>query len=319
MTHTALSVVIPVYNEQETLLDLSKRLMPVLEKLKGKSEVIYINDGSKDSSLKILKDLHSQHPHVVRVIDLEGNYGQHMAIMAGFEHARGDVIVNLDADLQNPPEEIPKLMKKIEEGHDYVGSYRIERQDAKWRHYGSRFANHVRSFITPVQMKDQGCMFRAYARSVVNKVIQGRESSVFIPAMGQMFAKNPTEIGLYHDAREAGDSKYGLYELIRVSIDLATSLSLVPIQTVTFTGIITSLVSFLTFIYLMLRRLVVGPEAEGMFTLHALLFFLIGVAILGIGIIGEYVGRSYKLLTGRPRYVVRELIESNTSEKGAAR
>lgn len=309
MSAPYLTVVIPVYNEEESLDNLSNRLMPVLEKLGCSYEVIYTNDGSTDKSIEVLRKLHQQYPQHVRVINFQGNFGQHMAIMAAFEHSKGKVIINLDADLQNPPEEIPKLLEKIKEGHDVVGSYRLKRNDHQWRHYGSRFANWVRGRITNVNMKDQGCMFRAYTRPIVEQVVAGRESSIFIPALAWKYAKNPAEVGLKHEARHEGKSKYGLYELIRVSIDLATSMTLVPIQMVTFFGVVVSFFSFLFVIFLLVRRVIVGPEAEGVFTLIALVILLIGVAIVGIGIIGEYVGRTYQIISGRPRFVIEEIIE----------
>jgi undecaprenyl-phosphate 4-deoxy-4-formamido-L-arabinose transferase len=309
MSHIYLSVVVPVYNEEESLEALSNRLMPVLEKLKKPFEVIYTNDGSKDRSLEILKKLHKQYPEQVRIIDFMGNFGQHMAIMAAFEHSRGDVVINLDADLQNPPEEIPKLLEKVEAGHDVVGSFRIKRSDNPLRHIGSRFANFVRGFITDAKMKDQGCMFRAYTRPIVNQVVQGGESHTFIPVLAWRMAQNPTEVGLRHDAREQGDSKYSLYHLIRVAIDLATSFSMVPIQFFTFFGMVVSSLSFLLVIFMVGRRLIIGPEAEGVFTLLTVVIFLISVAIMGIGIIGEYVGRMYQNTSKRQRFVIRDIIE----------
>lgn len=309
MSEIYLSVVVPVYNEEESLQALSDRLMPVLESLKKPYEVIYTNDGSKDKSLEILQKLHKQYPDQVRIIDFMGNFGQHMAIMAAFEQSRGKVVINLDADLQNPPEEIHKLLEKVEQGHDVVGSYRLKRSDNPLRHWGSRFANMVRGFITDAKMKDQGCMFRAYTRPIVDQVVQGGESHTFIPVLAWRLAHNPAEVGLRHDAREQGDSKYSLYHLIRVAIDLATSFSLVPIQFFTFFGMIVSSLSFLLVLYMIGRRLIVGPEAEGVFTLLTIVIFLISVAIMGIGIIGEYVGRMYQSTSKRHRFVIREIIE----------
>lgn len=309
MSKVYLSVVIPVYNEEESLQALSDRLMPVLEKLKKPYEVIYTNDGSKDRSIEILNKLHKKYPKNVRVIDFMGNFGQHMAIMAAFEHSRGEVIVNLDADLQNPPEEIPKLLEKVEAGHDVVGSYRLKRNDNPLRHWGSRFANMIRGFITDAKMSDQGCMFRAYTRPIVDQVVQGGESHTFIPVLAWRLAQNPTEVGLRHDSREQGDSKYSLYHLIRVAIDLATSFSMVPIQFFTFFGMIVSSMSFLLVIYMVARRLIVGPEAQGVFTLLTVVIFLISVAIMGIGIIGEYVGRMYQNTSRNRRFVIRKIIE----------
>lgn len=309
-----LSIVIPVYNEQESLHALSNRLMPVLEKLKKSFEVIYTNDGSKDSSLAILKELQKKYPKHVRIIDFSGNYGQHMAIMAAFAESRGDVVINLDADLQNPPEEIPKLLEKVEEGHDVVGSYRLQRKDHAWRHWGSRFANRVRGAITDAQMSDQGCMFRAYTKPIVRQMVEGGENSTFIPVLAWRLAENPCEVGLRHDERSQGDSKYGLYELLRVAIDLATNFSLVPIHFFTFFGMIVSGCSFLLVLYMFGRRIIIGPEAEGVFTLLAIIIFLISVAIMGIGIIGEYVGRTYQAICKR-RYSIRQIIQDKSISK----
>lgn len=309
-----LSIVIPVFNEEESLEKLSSRLMPVLEKIKKPFEVIYTNDGSRDRSINILKSLQKKYPQHVRVIDFSSNYGQHMAIMAAFAKAQGDVIINLDADLQNPPEEIPKLLKLYEQGHDVVGSYRLKRSDHPWRHWGSRFANHVRYVLTGTRMRDQGCMFRAYSRKIVTQIVEGTESSTFIPVLAWRMAQNPTEIGLRHDARTDGDSKYGLYELVRVAVDLATNFSMIPIQFFTFFGMIVSGLSFLLVLYMIGRRVFYGPEAEGVFTLVAVVIFLISVAIMGIGIVGEYVGRIYQALNRR-RYSIREIIEDPSFKK----
>lgn len=309
-----LSIVIPVFNEEESLEKLSSRLMPVLEKIQKPFEVIYTNDGSRDRSINILKSLQKKYPQHVRVIDFSSNYGQHMAIMAAFAQVRGEVIINLDADLQNPPEEIPKLLNLYEEGHDVVGSYRLKRSDHPWRHWGSRFANHVRYVLTGTRMKDQGCMFRAYSRKIVDQIVEGTESSTFIPVLAWRMAQNPAEVGLRHDARTDGDSKYGLYELVRVAVDLATNFSMIPIQFFTFFGMIVSGLSFLLVLYMIGRRIFYGPEAEGVFTLVAVVIFLISVAIMGIGIVGEYVGRIYQALNRR-RYSIREIIEDPSFKK----
>ena len=309
-----LSIVIPVFNEEESLEKLSSRLMPVLEKIQKPFEVIYTNDGSRDRSINILKSLQKKYPQHVRVIDYSSNYGQHMAIMAAFAQVRGEVIINLDADLQNPPEEIPKLLNLYEEGHDVVGSYRLKRSDHPWRHWGSRFANHVRYVLTGTRMKDQGCMFRAYSRKIVDQIVEGTESSTFIPVLAWRMAQNPAEVGLRHDARTDGDSKYGLYELVRVAVDLATNFSMIPIQFFTFFGMIVSGLSFLLVLYMIGRRIFYGPEAEGVFTLVAVVIFLISVAIMGIGIVGEYVGRIYQALNRR-RYSIREIIEDPSFKK----
>ena len=300
-----LSVIVPVYNEEESLPYLCPRLLKTLDGMDRSYEIIFVNDGSRDASLKMLLDFHKASPGKVRVIDFNGNFGQHMAIMAGFDHSRGDVIVTLDADLQNPPEEIPNLVAKIDEGHDVVGTIRQNRQDPKFRKMASRMVNSITNKITGLRLNDYGCMLRAYRRDIVNIINQSCESTTFIPALAQKFAVNPVEIPVGHTEREHGTSKYSIFRLIRLNFDLMTGFSLFPLQAVTMIGIVVSALSFVFAIYLMLRRLVVGPEAEGVFTLLNINFFLMGITMSCVGITGEYIGRIYQEVRKRPRYVIR--------------
>jgi undecaprenyl-phosphate 4-deoxy-4-formamido-L-arabinose transferase len=309
MSKPYVSVVIPVYNEQENLEALFSRLMPVMDKLGRPFEVLFTNDGSHDRSGKLLMDFYRQRPKQVRVIDFNGNFGQHMAIMAAFERVRGDVIVTLDADLQNPPEEIPKLLAAIEAGHDSVGGYRKNRQDTFFRKYASKIINGIRAKVTRIRMRDQGCMLRAYRKNIVDAIVASGETSTFIPALAYSYSADPAEVEVEHAARAAGESKYRLYDLIRLNFDLLTGFSMVPLQVFTLFGIIVSILSLLFVAFLLVRRLIVGPEAEGVFTLFAILYFLVGVAIMGLGIIGEYIGRIYKEVRRRPRFVVRAVYE----------
>ena len=304
-----ISVVIPVYNEQENLPALFLRLTAVLDRFGQPYEILFTNDGSRDNSLVLLRDYHKQRPQQVRVIDFNGNFGQHMAIMAAFERARGDVIVTLDADLQNPPEEIPKLLTEIEKGHDVVGGYRKDRHDSWFRRYASRLLNRLREGTTRIRMRDQGCMLRAYRRRIVESITASGETSTFIPALAMSFAASPAEVEVEHALRAAGTSKYNLYKLIRLNFDLMTGFSVVPLQIFTLFGMVIAAGSLLFVIFLFIRRLIVGPEAEGVFTLFAILYFLVGVGIMGLGLIGEYVGRIYQEVRRRPRFVIREVYE----------
>jgi undecaprenyl-phosphate 4-deoxy-4-formamido-L-arabinose transferase len=304
-----ISVVIPVYNEQDNLQALFSRLTAAMDKTGKAWEVLFTNDGSRDRSIDLLKSFQKQRPKQVRVIDFNGNFGQHMAIMAAFERVRGDVVVTLDADLQNPPEEIPKLLAAVEAGHDSVGGYRRNRQDTLFRKYASRIINGIRANITRIRMRDQGCMLRAYRKHIVESIVASGETSTFIPALAYSFSANPAEVEVEHAARAAGESKYRLYDLVRLNFDLMTGFSVVPLQVFTVFGIVVAILSLFFVLFLFIRRLVVGPEAEGVFTLFAILYFLVGVAIMGLGIIGEYIGRIYKEVRRRPRFVVREIIE----------
>src|SRR5436853_325145 len=219
-----LSVVIPVYNEEAGLESLFARLYPALDALRLGYEVIFVNDGSRDRSAAILREQFAKRPEVTRVVLLNGNFGQHLAIMAGFERVRGERVVTLDADLQNPPEEIAKLLAKMDEGYDYVGGVRGERHDNAFRRLGSRAMNRLRERITRIRMTDQGCMLRAYSRDIIDAINACREVSTFIPALAYTFARRPTEVEVAHEARAARKSKHSLYTLIRLNIDLDTCL-----------------------------------------------------------------------------------------------
>lgn len=304
-----LSIVIPVYNEADNLENLFTRLTTTLDNFGKTYEIILVNDGSRDATESMLHELYNKRPDIIRVVNFNGNFGQHMAIMAGFERARGEITITLDADLQNPPEEIPNLVAAMEAGHDYVGSIRKNRKDTLFRRHASRINNVIRSRITGIVMTDQGCMLRAYKRHIVDAIVASRESSVYIPALAYSYAGNPTEIDVAHDNREAGESKYNLYKLLRLNFDLMTGFSLVPLQIFTLFGMLVSVASTVFVAYLFIRRLLIGPEAEGIFTLFAILFFLIGVSLMGLGIVGEYIGRIYKEVRQRPFYIVRNTLE----------
>jgi undecaprenyl-phosphate 4-deoxy-4-formamido-L-arabinose transferase len=315
MAKPYVSVVVPVYNEQENLDALFTRLTAVLDGLGKPFEILFTNDGSRDRSGAMLKEYHERRPNQVRVIDFNGNFGQHMAIMAAFERVLGDVVVTLDADLQNPPEVIPILLAAIEAGHDVVGGYRKNRQDTFFRKYASKIINGIRAKITNIRMRDQGCMLRAYRKNIIDSIVASEETSTFIPALAYSFATNAAEVEVEHAARAAGESKYRLYDLIRLNFDLMTGFSVVPLQVFTLFGMVVSVLSTLFVIYLFVRRLIVGPEAEGVFTLFAILYFLVGIGIMGLGIIGEYIGRIYKEVRRRPRFIIRKVYERTDTQK----
>ena len=308
----AVSIVIPVYNEEEGLAALFARLYPALDALAAKGEayeIIFVNDGSRDRSAAILREQFNARPDVTRVVLFNGNFGQHMAIMAGFEQTRGEIVITLDADLQNPPEEIGKLVSKMREGFDYVGTIRTQRQDSWFRKTASRAMNALREKITRIKMTDQGCMLRAYSRGIVDAINSCREINSFIPALAYTFAQRPTEIEVAHEERAVGESKYSLYSLIRLNFDLMTGFSVVPLQWFSLAGIVIAVASLLFTVYLGVRRLMLGPESEGLFTLFGIAFFLIGVTLFGIGLLGEYIGRIYQQVRARPRYLVQAILE----------
>ena len=301
------SVVVPVYNEEGNLPELLPRLLKVLDASGNAYEILFVDDGSRDRSLGVLKEWARRHPDRIRVLELSHNFGQHQAILAAFHDVTGDVVVTLDADLQNPPEEIPKLLAKVGEGYDVVGGVRRGRQDSAFRRLASAVVNRVTVAITRMRLTDFGCMLRAYARPVVDEINDCDEASTFIPALAQSFARRPTEIDVEHAPRQAGRSAYSLYRLIRLNFDLMTGFSLVPLQAFGLFGSLVALGGIVFGLFLLVRRLIVGAEVEGVFTLFAILFTLLGVAMAGLGIVGEYVGRIYQQVRGRPRFRVRRV------------
>ncbi|MCG2583041.1 glycosyltransferase [Massilia sp. TS11] len=313
-TTPEVSVVIPVYNEEAGLARLFERLYPALDAMDTSYEILFVNDGSRDRSAQILADQFRARPDVTRVVLFNGNYGQHMAILAGFEQTRGQIVITLDADLQNPPEEIFNLVKKMREGYDYVGSIRRKRQDSAWRTYASKAMNRVREKITRIKITDQGNMLRAYGRNVIDLINRCTEVNTYVPALAYTFARKPTEIVVEHEERAAGESKYSLYSLIRLNFDLVTGFSLVPLQLMSMLGMAMSGASAALVVLLLVRRFVLGAEAEGLFTLFAITFLFMGIILFGIGLLGEYVGRIYQQVRARPRYVVQTVLQQGGPE-----
>jgi undecaprenyl-phosphate 4-deoxy-4-formamido-L-arabinose transferase len=313
MTAPTVSVIIPVYNEEQSLPLLFARLYPALDKLGVSYEILFVNDGSRDRSAALLREQFQQRPDVTRVILFGGNFGQHMAIMAGFEHCRGSRIVTLDADLQNPPEEIGNLLAAMDRGHDYVGSIRKDRQDSAFRRIASRAMNWMRERITRIRMTDQGCMLRAYDRTIVDAIKSSHEVNTFIPALAYTYAGNPTEVEVAHEERAAGDSKYSLYGLIRLNFDLVTGFSIVPLQVFSLLGMFVAVMSVVVYIGVIIQRWIAADSMRaGLLALwdrDILQFFLTGLVLFGLGLLGEYIGRIYQQVRSRPRYLVQAILE----------
>jgi undecaprenyl-phosphate 4-deoxy-4-formamido-L-arabinose transferase len=314
--HPVISVVIPVYNEEDVLPALFDRLYAAMDAQDDPYEIIFVNDGSRDKSAQMLAAQYRKRPDTTRVVLFNGNFGQHMAILAGFEQVRGQIAITLDADLQNPPEEIPRLVQAIRAGHDYVGTIRRKRNDTLFRRVASNLMNRLRERITNITITDQGCMLRAYDRALVDTINACREVNTFIPALAYTFAATPTEIEVGHEERFAGESKYSLYKLIRLNFDLVTGFSIVPLQWFSAIGMLLSLGSGALFVLLLVRRFLLGAEVEGVFTLFALLFFFMGIVLFGVGLMGEYVGRIQQEVRNRPRYRISAVLQAPETAVG---
>ncbi len=310
MTAPEISVVIPVYNEKDNLDELIRRCLSTLISIHRSFELILVDDGSKDGSREIITKAAKAHAEITGIM-LNRKYGQHSALIAGLNQSRGEIVVTLDADLQNPPEEIPRLIQEMERGVDVVGTVRENRQDTLFRRSASALVNQIVQRTTGVMMHDYGCMLRAYRRPVVEAMLQCGERSTFIPILANSFAGSTAEINVKHAMRKQGDSKYNVFKLISLQFDLLTSMSTFPLRLLSFLGAIISISGIGFGVLLMVLRIMHGPEwaAQGVFTLFAVLFIFIGAQFVGLGLLGEYIGRIYHDVRGRPRYFIHETIE----------
>jgi undecaprenyl-phosphate 4-deoxy-4-formamido-L-arabinose transferase len=312
----AISVVIPVFNEEACLDELVRRCLSVCDGMGGSAEIVLVDDGSSDSSRRKITEAVESDDRIVGVF-LNRNYGQHAAVVAGFEESRGDIVVTLDADLQNPPEEIPRLVDRIDEGFDVVGTVRVPRCDSLFRRLGSFMVNKMARKSTGVIMHDYGCMLRAYRRHIIDAILKCHERSTFIPVLANGFARKTTEIEVKHEKRAEGESKYGLWKLINLQFDLLTSMTTFPLRVLSVLGGIASLVGVGFGIFLLVMRLIYGTEwaAEGVFTLFAVLFVFVGAQFIGMGLLGEYIGRIYHDVRARPRYFVERVVGRKDADR----
>jgi undecaprenyl-phosphate 4-deoxy-4-formamido-L-arabinose transferase len=311
-----ISLVVPVYNEEPNLPRLLERLMSVMQTTGRNHEIIFVDDGSRDNSLSVLKSF-LVHPEV-RVVELTRNYGQHAALFSGFSIVRGDIVITLDADLQNPPEEIPNLIRVMEEGdYDVVGTIRKERKDSLFRTFPSRMINAVTRKITKVKMSDWGCMLRAYRRNIVERMVSCHEHSTFIPALATYFAKKVTEIEVTHQERHAGESHYSLRKLMNLQFDLVSSFSDFPLKFIMYAGIGMAFLGISFGVFLGIARLIYGAHwaAQGVFTLFAVLFAFVGLQFFALGVMGEYIGRIYREVRKRPEYMIERIYPTNESSR----
>lgn len=318
MNHTPfVSIVIPVFNEETNLEELIRRCMDACGSMDKHFEIILVDDGSTDSSPTMITEAAEQSGSKVVGVFLNRNYGQHAAVMAGFAESKGDIVVTLDADLQNPPEEIPRLVEKTEEGFDIVGSVRVHRRDTLFRRLASFMINKAAQKATGVIMHDYGCMLRAYRRQIIEAVLKCHERSTFIPVLANSFARKTTEIYVHHDKRSNGDSKYGFFKLISLQFDLLTSMTTFPLRLLSMLGTVISAMGIGFGVLLLVLRLIHGPEwaAEGVFTLFAVLFIFVGAQFVGMGLLGEYIGRIYHDVRARPRYFVQRVVGGTRPEE----
>lgn len=308
-----ISAVVPVHNEEGNLDELHRRLDAALASLGRPYEIVYVDDGSADGSAAILLEIRRRHPDRVVVLQLYRNYGQFRAIIAGFERARGEIVVTLDADLQNPPEEIPRLVARMEEGgHDVVNGWRRNRRDTWFRRAASRLANRIAATLTGVRMRDYGCMLRAYRREVAAQVVACHEQSPYIPTLANALARRATEIEVAHAARLSGRSNYSLLKLIHLQYDMVTSFSVLPLRWLSLVGVFVAALAVVAGIAIFMAPIVgLGARVTAVHVVLAFFLLLLGVLFLALGFVGEYVGRIYNEVRQRPRFVVRSVHETH--------
>ena len=305
-----ISIVIPIFNEADNLEELIKRCLAVCRGMESKFEIIMVDDGSCDTSAEMIKTVVKINPGEIKGVFLNRNYGQHAAVMAGFEESKGDIIVTLDGDLQNPPEEIPALIECIKNGNDVVGSVRQNRKDSLFRKVSSFIINKAVQKATGVRMNDYGCMLRAYKRHIIDAVLKCRERSTFIPVLANSFARSSVEIPVRHNERLNGESKYSFFKLISLQFDLLTCMTTFPLRLLSIIGGIISISGTGLGLFLIIMRIIFGAPwaADGVFTLFAILFIFIGTQFIALGLLGEYIGRIYNDVRARPRYFVQNII-----------
>lgn len=302
-----LSVVIPVFNERATLDELFCRLLATLSELPGGFEVIAVDDGSTDGSRDILRALHEKHPEV-RVVLLSRNFGQSPALYAGFARARGRYVAMLDADLQNYPEDLPRLIDKLEEGYDMVSGWRSNRQDSLFRTGASRLLNRYINSITGVALNDYGCALKAFRRELVDHMLALTHRCRYLPVDAAALGGRVAEIEVRHDQRGHGESKYGLVKLVRTAFDLITSITAAPLQFIGLLGWAFALVGFVMSLWVAWIRLTQG-DINHMGTVVAIFFFLSGCQMVATGLMCEYISRIYIEVQAKPYFVVQEELE----------
>ena len=309
----SVSIVIPVYEEEESLPHLYKSIKDVMDKLGRKYEIVFVDDGSKDNTFRVLESYQKKDPTVV-VVSFRRNFGQTAAMAAGFEYAQGDIIVTMDADLQNDPTDIPKLLEKMK-GHDVVSGWRKKRQDKFIsRRLPSMIANGLISKVTGVHLHDYGCTLKAYRKEVIKNVRLYGEMHRFIPAIASWFGASITEVETNHHPRKFGKSKYGISRTIRVILDLITvkflqSFSTRPIHAFGPGGLLLGFLGFAIALYLSFEKIVFGESIGGRPLLSlSVLFMILGVQLVVMGLLGEMLARVYHESQGKPIYTVKKVL-----------
>ena len=310
-----ISVLIPVYNEEENVEPLYEQLKRTLDDANIDYEIFFIDDGSTDNTFKVLKKVHEKDSSV-KIIKFKKNFGQALAFSAGFDHSKGDVIITMDGDLQNDPDDIPRLLDKFEEGYDIVKGWRVNRKDPFFsKRLPSKIFNWLTSRITGVKLHDFACAINAYRREVVEDINIYGELHRYIAVLASMKGVSIAEIEVKHHPRIHGESKYKIGRLIRGTFDLITikfllSYSTRPLHLFGIPGIISIFIGFVIGAYLSIQRLVFGMGiGDRPLLLLAVLLIFLGAQFITMGLLGEIIVRVYYAVQNKPMYAIREIID----------
>ncbi len=299
-----LSIVIPLYRDQDALAAIFQRCAPILDAQADGGELVLVDDGGLDLTTPRALELAQAFDHPTTVVRLARNFGQHPAIFAGLAYARGERVVTLDSDLQYPPEEIPKLLSELGSDYPVVSGYRLERQDPIVRRLITRILTRWLNKQTRTNLHDYGSMFRAYDRKTVDLMIRFTERHRYVPAVVAWLGVPIKEVPIRHAARNESGSRYRISTLVDMVLDLVTGYSVFPLRILSVLGLIASICGFIGTISFLVYRVVVGAGVSGTVSAFALVFALLGVLLLLVTLIGEYVGRIYSEAKARPYFVV---------------
>ena len=306
-TQIEISIVVPVFNEASLIKELVSRLKVVCEKLNQSYEIVIIDDGSSDGSYEKLKEIQSNES-ALRIVKLTRNFGQQAAVLAGFRISNGDIIVQLDSDLQNPPEEIPKLLNAMSDDIDMVTTIHRKRRDGMFRVFGSQCLLKIGQALFGNAVKLNLSSFRAIRRSVVEKIEACKDRSRYMAVLMSWMGLPSNEIEVEHHERKKGNTKYSILNLLKLSWDLVTGYSSFPLRMVTYMGMFGALLGFIMMTFLLFQRIINGILIEGFVVLLAVFAFFAGVQLLSIGFLGEYLGRVHHQIQERPDYIVEKVI-----------